>query len=387
MTRKTRLWLAGAISALTVAVAVAATVLKPGRPTIVCLLASSGTTSCQPTASAGTGAGTGGTVKWHPGHYARVGAVSFTTPDAERFAAYDRIRTEPLFKGISVGITWGSLEPRRGVYDFSAIDNELAFMRSMGKQMIIEIWATNYWHEMPTSPQRGNRYVPDYLIDENLVVPVREGGYSAAWANPRVMDYFLPLARALCERYDQEPLVEQIAFGETAIDGAYEYVRLIPVVGEACRNTAPILHMNYVNTPELARELVALAAEHGVGIGGPDILPPRPISPYGEDHGSLVLRGAGYTEQGGYWGEFGSTDYRGVIPVSYQFQAIHNITPPQLIDYALDTLRVTHLTWSMIDHLGPEMNWSTGVLPLVRAQTRGVSTACPSTFQGGCQTQ
>jgi hypothetical protein len=385
MKRRFSLPVVAVLGVLGAAIALAATGIRPGKPTIVCLLASSGAQNC-PAPSATARSGTG-TVKWNPGHYIRVGAVNFTTPESERRATYEQIRGDSTFKGASVGITWGSLEPRKGVYDFSAVDAELAMLRAVGKRLIVEVWATNYWHETPSTPQSGNRYVPDYLIDEGLVGRVKEGGYTAAWSNPRTMDYFIPLAKALCQRYEQEPLIEQFVFGETAIDGAQEFPRLVRAVGDACNNTVPVLHMNYVNNPELARELVALGAEYGVGIGGPDILPPKPISPYGEDHASLVLRGAGYTETGGYYGDYGKTDYRGVVPISFQYQGIHNITPAALIDYALNTQKGTHITWSVITHLSPAMNWSTGVVPTLRAQSRSVSTACPTTFRNACQSQ
>jgi hypothetical protein len=84
--------------------------------------------------------------------------------------------------------------------------------------------------------------------------------------------------------------------------------------------------------------------------------------------------------------DYGTTDYRGVIPVSYQYQAIHEIAPAELIDYALNTQRNTHLTWMVIEYMSPEMNWSTGVLPVIKAQRGTVSTACPSTYKGGCNT-
>jgi hypothetical protein len=274
------------------------------------------------------------------------------------------------------------------VYDFSAIDTELNYMKAMGKRLIVEIWGTNYWHAMPTTPQRGNTYVPDYLIDEGLVVRlvngVEDGGYTAAWSKPRTMDYFIPLARALCERYNNEPGIEQFVFGETAVDGAKEFLRLIEPAATACSKTTTVLHMNWVDNPELARELAALSARYGMGIGGPDVLPPKPISPYGEDHASLVLRGAGVTETGGYTGNYGTIDYRGVIPVSFQYQGIYDITPAELIDYALNTQRVTHLTWTYIDHMSPEMNWSTGVLPTVKALRTNVNTSCPTVYSGRC---
>lgn len=389
MKRRFSLPLVAVLGVVGAAIALAATGIKPGKPTIVCLLASSGAKNCPAPAPAAT-TNASGAVKWNPGHYIRVTSVTFSDTDSERFAGYERIRNEPLFKGASVGVTWGSLETRKGTYDFSVIDKELNYLKAMGKRMIIEVWATNYWHETPRTPQGSNKYVPDYLLDEGLVVGLvngaddGDGGYTAAWSNPRTMDYFIPLARALCERYNNEPNIEQIVFGETAVDGAAEFRRLIQPAATACSKTTTVLHMNYVDNPELARELAALGARYGMGIGGPDILPPKPISPYGEDHASLVLRGAGVAETGGYTGNYGTTDYRGVIPVSFQYQGIHEITPAELIDYALNTQRVTHLTWTTIDYMSPAMNWSTGILPTVKAQKTSVTTSCPSVYNGRC---
>jgi hypothetical protein len=380
MKRRFSLSFVAVLGTVGAAIALAATGIRPGKPTIVCLLASSGAQNCPAPKTTNT---SGGTMKWNPGHYIRVTSVSFRESDSERFSRYERIRNEPAFKGASVGITWGTLEPRKGVYDFSAIDTELNYMKAMGKRLIVEIWGTNFWHAMPTTPQRGNTYVPDYLVDEGLVVRLvngtEDGGYTAAWSKPKTMDYFIPLVRALCERYNNEPGIEQFVFGETAVDGAKEFRRLVEPATTACSKTPTVLHMNWVDNPELARELAAVVARYGMGIGGPDVLPPGP-SPYGEDHASLVLRGAGVVDGQNY----GTIDYRGVVPVSFQYQAMFDITPAELIDYALNTQRVTHLTWTYVDYMGPEMNWSTGVLPAVKAQRTNVNTSCPTAYSGGC---
>ena len=266
-----------------------------------------------------------GTMKWTPGNYVRADAQGFRVDQPARFAVYDRVRTESLIKGGLLIVNWGAVEKSRGVYDFSVIDEEIAKLKSMNKKLILEVW----WHKfsgksLPTTPQQTDRpYLPDYVLaGGGAAVSSLDNGYMARVHSAQWMDRLIALFQALGARYDAEPAVEQIIISETSMalaDPTFtqdalvaQLRRLIPAVRAAWPTTPSVLMLNWVGGSESATaSLVKFCADNGVGIGAPDIMPPPPDGPY-EDWGSQALRGAG--------GAFGTTDYRGRIPVSYSFE-------------------------------------------------------------------
>lgn len=349
---------------------------QPMVPVGVCIQDSSGPSAC---------ASVGGSMKWHPGHYVRAFTIGTAKTTSERFAAYDAIRNNPYFKGGVINVTWSAIEPRKDVYDFSVIDTDLNYLKAMGKRLIIEVWTSQYGGSGPST-----EYFPQWMINEGGAANDINGACCSVQLQQAYwMDRYIKLIQKLGERYNAEPFVEQLQTNETSTTEASQYKRLIRPMALAWPNTPTILYMNFVGSTELARELVALAAQNGVGIGGPDILPPKPLSPYGEDHGSLVSRGAGIAVVAGFSGDYGTTDYRDVIPLSYQYQGLNRITPASLIDYALNTMRMTHITWTKADsEIYPgdpaSMLWSTGVVPTVNSVNGRTNTKCPSIYAGRC---
>jgi hypothetical protein len=262
---------------------------------------------------------------------------------------------------------------------------------------------------LPSLPQRGPGHLPDYLFEEGKVACSFSddcpGGYIARLDDPYVMDRLIRLYQALAERYDTHPRVEQIIITESS--AAYEgldhqgwyrqFRRLISEVGSVWAHTPAVFYMNWIGDPG---GFAAHCAASGVGIGAPDILP-GPPHPGIEDHGSRALRGAGLQSCFGDDADqcdFGTTDYRGQIPVSYSYQAlmcypeefggdgICHLPPAALIDYSLEVLQATHIVWSVVDYLPEGGNWSDGVLPIVESVGGQVgSAACPSRY-AGCDT-
>jgi len=351
---------------------------RPSAPNNLCIQDSSGPSSCATTVQ--------GTVKWHPGHYVRPSEQAFAYQDAARFAAYDRIRSNANFKGGLLTVPWGVVEPKQGVYDFTQIDKDLAYLRSMGKQLIIEIWWMDYWHSFTSA--RGAGWIPDYMIDNGCAVAATWDsgatagvGYTIQLHKQECMDPLIALFQALAARYNSNPNLEQVIITEPSTPYASwdptgyltQFKRLVAAVGTSWPNTSSVFYMNWFRQPG---EMMSALAAAGVGVGGPDVLPP----PKQEDDGSQALRGAG--------GNFGTTDYRGRIPVSYSYETCCSVTPSALYDYAVNTLRTTHMAWTPTDSQSADMNWSTGVVPLVNARKGQVgSTACPSFYNGKCSSQ
>lgn len=373
--RKRRLGLLSAATLGTLLMSLCASAATPNAPSTICI-----DSACT---SASAAAGLTGK-KWHPGNYMHVNEQIFTTTDSTRFAWYDRIKSEPLIKGAAIVAPWGVLEHQKGVYDFSQIDKDLAYLKGMNKRLIIEVWWMDYWHALPTVPQSGIGWLPDYIISNGCAIGGTNGGYTVQLHKQECMDPLIALFQALGKRYNADSSVEQIIITEPSF--AYptwdanlfytQFQRLIPAVAAAWPNTSVAFYMNWFAQPG---GMAAINANNGVGIGGPDILPPSPIAP-SEDDGSRALRGAG--------GNYGTVDYRGRIPVSYAYEAIYSLAPTVLIDYALNTLKATHIEWSATDGLSSQLNWDTGVMPVIKAKNGQVgSTACPSAYNGQCVTQ
>ena len=371
--------LAGAAVAAVALVASAAAYAqaKPAAPTSVCIQDTTGPSNCANVVSTPTGTG----IKWNPGHYIRPSAQSFASKRAERHDWYSKIRNNPNFKGGLITATWGTIEPRQGVYDFSEIDADLAYLKSIGKKFIIEVWWMNYWHNIANA--RGQGWVPDYMIDNGCAIgsTYESGGYTIQFHKAECMDRLIALFQALGKRYDADPDVEQIIVTEpstpyptwNADQYLVQFKRLMPLLAASWPRTNRVFYMNWFAQPG---EMIAAMAANGVGVGGPDILPGPPIFGW-EDDGSRALRGAG--------GNFGAIDYRGKIPVNYSYQAAGDMGPATLMDYSLNTLKATHLAWSPAGHMPTHMNWDTGVVPAVQAVSGRVgSTACPTVYGTAC---
>jgi hypothetical protein len=338
--------------------------------------------------------GNAGKMKWTPGNYVRADAQGFRVDQPSRFAVYDRVRNEPLVKGGLMIVNWGIVEKSRGVYDFSLIDEELARLKSMNKKLIIEIWWGKFSGKaLPSTPQVSDRIsLPDYVIaGGGAALSTVADGYFARIQSAEWMDRLIALFQALGNRYDGDPAVEQIIISETSMalaDSTFtqdalvaQVRRLIPAVRAAWPTTPRVLMLNWLGSERVTADIVKLCADNGVGMGGPDILLPPPNGPY-EDWGSQALRGAG--------GNFGSTDYRGRIPVSYSFEVPSyggiQMKASELYRYAYDTLQTSHISWTMFDDKTVDQNWNTGVLPTIKARNGVVRSSCPSMFTQGCKT-
>lgn len=320
--------------------------------------------------------------KWNPGHYVRADAVAFLSSSSSvtaRQAAYDLTIGNSNLKGGLIVVPWGSLETSEGVYDFTEIDRDLDYLSGLGKKLIIEPW----YQKFSGSGADDDRYFPDYIYVGGGVASL--GGYElhVDLTNPTWRDRFDAMYYALKNRYDSHPDVEQIIISETAAftSSFTHYDTIIPYVASQWTQTCGAIYGNWAPTADMMKTLVELCDDNGFGIGAPDILPPKPIGPNGEDHGSRATRGVGsdsmYSD-GTDFQDFGSTDHRGRIPISYSYEAIGSITPASFIDYITDTLRVTHMVWLASEGYSTDQNWSTGVLPTLIAAGYPIVTARPS---------
>ena len=208
--------------------------------------------------------------------------------------AAEAMLARPDIEGAQVVYNWRALEPTKDEYDFSAIERDLAQTGRLGKKLFIQIQDRFF------SPQARN--IPDYVLEGveyggGLVPQVEEGksegyGWTTMQWNEAVRGRYQSLLRALAERFDGR--VFGVNLPETAIDvvekgdetgftcDAYFAAELenLSLARKAFAKSHVVQYVNFwpcewENDHNYMGRLFAYAAEHKIGLGGPDIVPYR----------------------------------------------------------------------------------------------------------------
>lgn len=351
---------------------------RPSAPPRVCV---GDPATCNGTASTDTLSG----VKWNPGHYMVSNTIG--TVPSDHFSA---LASQPLVKGIRQRYWWAALEPSKGRYDFSKIDADLARLQGMNKRLVITV-SDRSWSGTSAAGK-----LPTYLSTDPVygggwfVKPYNMGVVARLW-DPEVMDRVIALYAALAARYDGHPYVEGVVLGETspgfnASPAGYTRSTLATQLKRqmtAVRKAWPRTNV-FMYTNSLSGELQAIvehAYQQKVGIGGPDVLPP----PHKGISGDRILKGI---EPGAV------RDYRGLTPIGYEVQSPELcgkegcFLPSVLRDYAVGTLKATHLFWVKMgtekDTPTAKYSWQYGIVPAIRATNGKINTACPANYGGRC---
>jgi hypothetical protein len=320
-------------------------------------------------------------LKWHPGHYM---LVYLGDTQAQRLRHFDEIANEDVLEGAQVRYRWVDLEPRKDVYDFSAIEKDLQRLQSHGKRLVIQIMDRGFGTKTPAG------IVPEYLTQE----PEYHGGlaksatgFVARLWEPAVMDREIALYRALARRFDGEPYLEGVASEETtpgfgknrppdfSNDLLDQQLRRWMAANRAAwPRTNLFVYTNFLQGK--LQGIIAQCAIDGCGVGGPDVLP-------GGDgtEGDRVLTGRS-----------GGVDYRGRVPVAYGVQTPAlggkegTFTPQQLFDHAYGTLHANYIFWIRNTTTGgPPQRWDTGILPFIRSIDGKINTTCPRSVEARCK--
>jgi len=196
--------------------------------------------------------------------------------------------------GAEVMYVWRNLEPRRGAYDFSMIEHDLALTRARGKGMFVEILDRFF------APDA--RHLPQYMLDEPEYggglarqfdvqrgrAPVPRGWIARQW-DPAVRARFQALLAALARRFYGR--IEGIVLTETAAD----VDRDAPPAGFDCdtyfaaetenalfarrafRRSQVVQYVNFWpcgwhDAHGYMSRFFAFAAANRIGVGGPDIV-------------------------------------------------------------------------------------------------------------------
>jgi len=220
---------------------------------------------------------------------------------------------QPGVDGAQLTFTWRELEPKPDRYDFTEIEHYLEILSQHGKRLWVQLSDVTFSERLP---------VPDYLVADSSfhggaarkyegADGVFDGWVARRW-DPAVRSRFARMLGAVGAGFDGR--IEGLNLVETAIgfedqrfhppgfsfdayaDGIRETMR---AARGAFRSSCVVVFANFMPGESLPgadrgylRGVYALAADLGVGVGGPDLLPFRA----GQRHNSLPLiasRGAG----------------------------------------------------------------------------------------------
>ncbi|MBV8047830.1 MAG: hypothetical protein JO171_11785 [Paludibacterium sp.] len=205
--------------------------------------------------------------------------------------------SRPDVDGAQVVYTWKNLEKGKGQYDFSAIEEDLAYTRKLNKKLFIQIQDRFF------DPKARN--VPDYLMAEPAykggIVPQVDNpgqgklpamGWVAQQWNPAVQRRYQALLKALAAKFDGR--VYGVNLPETAIDidqkrdatgfSCERYfqaeVQNMQVAKSAFQKSQVVQYVNFwpcewENDHRYMSRLFAFAANNHIGLGGPDVVPYR----------------------------------------------------------------------------------------------------------------
>src|SRR5581483_8715787 len=134
---------------------------------------------------------------------------------------YDALLRRPDIDGVQIVYTWKQLEPKKGRYDFAAIEHDLARATALHKALFIQLQDRFF--------SKDARNLPGYLLSD----PVYRGGLVAQLDNPgegkpqtqgwaaqqwnrQLRERYQQLLQALAKTFDGR--VQGINLPETAID-------------------------------------------------------------------------------------------------------------------------------------------------------------------------
>ena len=223
----------------------------------------------------------------------------FFGQDREKIAQAKTFLETKTFEGAQVTYTWRQLEQGKDGYDFSLIREDLAFLKSKGKKLWIQI------QDVTFSPQRIN--IPKYLLNDpkynggadkqyqikndDEAQAVHEGWMARRW-DPAVQERLHRLFLALGKEFDGR--VEGVNLDETSTGVGWTgklfpkgftfeiYRDAIIANMKALKRAFPkSIVMQYANfMPGGKKYLEAIykaARENKIAVGGPDLLPFRPF--------------------------------------------------------------------------------------------------------------
>jgi hypothetical protein len=228
----------------------------------------------------------------------------------------------PKASGAQLMYWWKFLEPEKDRYDFSIIENDLAYLLAHGKQLFIQLNDVTFNEKRNALPRyllndttyHGGGFV-QYEYEEGNPRP-RKGGWTARRWDPAVRERFQKLIQALGKAFDGR--IAGINLDETAVgigrgslfpagytaegyrNGILDNMNALKKAFQKsdCIQYANFMPGGYIpgGDESLLRSVYEFAWNNHIGIGGPDILVYKPgqmRNSYG-----LIRESAGRTTTG-----------------------------------------------------------------------------------------
>jgi hypothetical protein len=301
------------------------------------------------------------------------------------------------FVGGQLFVPWGQIEPvTEGTYSWTLIDAEIAKLAAAGKKAMIAVWAHRYTSSaLPSTPQSGDRYFPDYMISAGDAVLASYVQEACLWRES-VMDSYMALFAAMAARYDNDDRVAGIKTAETSFvnpGGDFtaaglrtQFVRLAEYLPTIFTRTPVSVEANYLTTQTDIQTLMQACVDAGAGMGGPDMFPVE-FSGSTDNWGQRALRGERYISSA--WVPGSAANQQSEIPVMMEQQVVRSTsaTPAMYYNAAVSRYSSTHVTWqakttAVLYGSGgattvPAMNWS-NVLAYVRDNALPLRTSVPT---------
>ena len=268
--------------------------------------------------------------------------------------------THSMFTGAQIMYSWRQLEPEKGKYDFSILQEDYKYLKSFKKKLFVTL------QDVTFSAKR--KAVPDYIItaayDGGAVEQYNNDGSPGGWVakrwNKNVRERFALLIQALGKAFDGK--IEGINLQETSIEvrdpGFIEldYLTGLKENMLALKRSFPksvtMIYANFMpgewlpgNDKGYLRSIYQYGEQIGVGLGGPDLM----VKKKGQlNHTIAMMHENQFTvplgiaiEDGNYIGETGDA--------TEDKTKIHENIVPLLHAFARDFLKVNYMFWANQD--------------------------------------
>ncbi|CAO3568877.1 unnamed protein product [Mortierella alpina] len=216
--------------------------------------------------------------------------MDFVIAEGVNLSNISHIIQRPDIQGAQVIYSWKSMEPSRGVYDFSRIKEDLAFLN--GKKLFVQVQDRFF---EPTA-----RNIPRYMLEDPIYEgglerqedsePGAQGGWVTKHWVPAVRQRFQALLRALANQMDGK--IYGVNLPETSgglnlttelCDRYFDAEMENALYGRSVfKKSAFVQYVNFwpcetSNSRNYMGRSFKMAIDHGLGVGGPDV---RPWQPY-----------------------------------------------------------------------------------------------------------
>jgi len=294
----------------------------------------------------------------------------------------DRIREAAFLasraEGAQLKYTWRELEPKKGEYDVSAIRSDYEFLHSKGKKLFVQLQDVSFYDDIVNVPQYLREdpvyhggVARQYEIEGDREDAAKPAGWVARRWDPAVRERFRSLLLALGREFDGR--IEGINLAETSVVFG-ETGKLFPAgftceayrdgilanlaaLREAFPRSVKVQYANFMPGEWLPwtdkgylDSVFRRAAELGVGVGGPDLLPYRKGQ---MNHSYPRLRNAAGKIPTSIAVQDGNYEY--VNPKTGK-----RVTLAELLEFATGFLGVDYLFWA-----AQEPFYSRQVLPFL----------------------